>query len=370
MSTALTVPGSSTATNPRSTTPFFGRSYTLEIQPAQGPSAGQTLVVTSDEFEPNALRISFDVNQLAFKSFWFAEITIWNCDGVITSGPSAGVNLYQAVIQEGDTVTLKAGYQADGEPKVIWSGPLYYVIKDRPEVTDHRLVLNCLLSRALANNNFVNSISPALSRQYEQALQIAQESQTPFTIDSPHLAALTDQSDYAHSFFGNPQTFLTYLAEQANLLSWFDSHGIWHTDDSLNQPIGKLVATYGPASPLEGPPRNLPDGTTLSLIGQPQQIDQGVEFRVLLDNRIQIARPLPAVAVQLAAVRQTALAYPLPSITQLALATAANSRQLVQCAVIGVRFIGDTRGNPWYTEISGRFPLADSLNAIGYGQQD
>jgi hypothetical protein len=343
----------------RSTTPYFGRSYSLELTPAGGPAAGETIIITSDQFEPNALRISFDVSQVAFEAFWTAEIVIYNCDGSFTTSSGQLVNLYEAVIQEGDTVTLRAGYQADGEPRVIWTGPVFYTVHDRLDVTDQRLTIHSIVNRLTTTNNFVNTIASALSTQYEQALQIAKESQTPFQINAPQLQKLTAKSPCETIFFGNPHHYLKALADQNDLLSWFDSKG-WNTDDALQQPIGDLVATYGPATPLDSSPTNLPDGTTLSLIGQPQQVQFGVDFRVLLDNRVQINPPLPRVGVQRQAIRQAAIAYPLGAFPPLPLRDS--------YVVVGVRFIGDTRGNAWYLDITGRTPILSAATMIGIGQ--
>src|SRR5882762_2371719 len=157
-----------------STTPFFGRSWSLTVTPTQGPAAGTSIVISSSSFEPEALRVSFDCRQLAFSAFWQAEINIWNANGPISSGPSKGINLYQAVIQEGDIVTLAAGYQADGPPTIIWTGPIFYTIQDHIDVVDQRLSIYCLINRALSTQNFINATLPALSTQFTQAQFIAQ----------------------------------------------------------------------------------------------------------------------------------------------------------------------------------------------------
>ena len=102
-----------TMTPNKSTNPFFGIAYELSITTRNG----QTIIVSSDAWEPEALRFTFSIEQWATKFAWFADIEIFNCDGVISSGPSKGKNLAQTVISEGDIVTLKAGYQAGNTPR-------------------------------------------------------------------------------------------------------------------------------------------------------------------------------------------------------------------------------------------------------------
>lgn len=349
-----------------STTPFFGRAYSLTVTPTTGPSANVAIVISSDQFEPNALRFTFDITQYAFSAFWFAEIAIYNCDGPISSGPSEGVNVYQAIIQEGDLVTVSAGYQADypapGAPPAIWTGQVFYTVKDRLDVVDQRLTLHCILSRALTTQNFLNVSMPALSTQYTQAQYIAQKSVTPIGISAsivqPVLSSTT-QLPRGKSYFGNPHHYLTALAEQNNAVSWFDSRS-WNTD-SLQNPVGKLAAAYAPVEPGGGPPARV-DGVTLSLIGTPQQTQYGVNFRVLLDPNVQVVAPLPKVSVAKQFIRQAPIAYGTKAPPVLL-----NAQD--QYVVVGVRFTGDTRGNPWYSDITGVAQIQQAIQLLGQSQK-
>jgi hypothetical protein len=357
----------------QSTTPFFGRAYSLTITPQQGPSAGTPIVISSDTFEPNALRFTFDIVQLAFSAFWQAEIAIWNADGPISSGPSAGINLYQAVIQEGDIVTVSAGYQADypspSVPPAIFTGPVFYTIQDRIDVVDKRLIIHCLLNRALTTQNFLNATLPALSTQFSQAQFIASKSQNPINFNGSQvqqtLNSASPQRGSANlprgkSYFGNPHRYLTALADQNSLLSWFDNKG-WNVD-SLQNPLGKLIATYAPVVPLGGPPARVA-GTTLSLIGQPQQTQLGVDFTVLLDPNVQVTAPLPQVAIQREFIRQAPISYPLPQ------GQGPPVPLVDQYAVCGVRFQGDTRGNSWFSHITGIAQIQQAIQLLGQNLQ-
>ena len=85
--------------NPRSTTPFFGRAFSLAITTNPGLPSERTIIISSDSFEPEALKFTFEISQYAWSAFWQAEITIWNANGPIGgNGPDKDVNLYKTVI--------------------------------------------------------------------------------------------------------------------------------------------------------------------------------------------------------------------------------------------------------------------------------
>jgi hypothetical protein len=357
----------------RSQIPFFGRAYALTIFPKQGPSAGQSIVVSSDTFEPNALRFTFDIFQVAWSAMWEAEIIIYNADGDIQDGPSKGINLYNAVIQEGDTVSIAAGYQADypfpNIPPVIWQGEIFYTILDRVDVVDRRLVIRSLMFRSKKMQNWINKSIPWRANQLAQARWIAQHSRTPVNFDEDHfqrcVQAAQPQRGAAElprgkTYFGLPDTYLGYLADQNGLLNWYSNKG-WETDN-IQFPVGTLKATYGPVIPRGGPPAKV-GNVTLSLIGQPQQTQLGVDFRVLLDPTIQITAPLPKVSVQPQFIRQAPVSYPLPK-------GQGPPRPIEnEYVVVGVKFVGDTRGNPWYTEITGVVNVNQAVQMLGWTKQ-
>lgn len=358
---------------PPSKTPYFGRCWSLTITPSQGPSAGTPIVVSSDAFEPEALRMTFEIEQLAFSAFWHAEISVYNANGPISAGPSKGINLYQAVIQEGDIVTVSAGYQADypypSTPPVIFTGPIFYTIQDRLDVVDQRLIIHCLLNRILTTQNFLNATLPARSTQFTQARFIAENAVSKININQGQIQSAINsarpqrgatQLPRAKTYFGSPHKYLTAIADQNSLVSWFDSKS-WNVD-SLQNPVGPLIATYAPVNILGGPPQNI-NGVKLSLIGQPGQTQLGVNFRVLLDPTVQVVAPLPQVAIQQQYIRQAPIPYPLPKGDNPILPL------VPQYVVVGVRFTGDTRGNAWYSDITGAAQIQNAIQLLGQSTQ-
>jgi hypothetical protein len=350
--------------------PFFGRAWALIFSSTQSNPGAPDIIISSDAFEPEALRVTFDINQYAFSAFWHAEITIFNANGGITAGPSKGVNLTKAVISEGDTITLMAGYQADYPdipPPIIWQGQIFYTLQDRDNVVDQRLIIHSLVSRALTTQNFINATAPAFLSQFEQARYIADNSvnkiqMNPQQIQSALSAAPIKRGaanlPRAKTYFGPPHQYLQKLAEQANCLSWFDAHH-WQAD-SLQKPTGELVGTYAPVNLLGGPPQKI-GKVSLSLIGQPQQTQQGVTFRILLDPKVQVLAPLPLVSLQKQYIRQAPIPYPLPPDTFIAIPLSEDDTYVV----VGVRFIGDTRGNAWYTDVIGATQIQTVVSLLG-----
>jgi hypothetical protein len=261
---------------------------------------------------------------------------------------------------EGSTVIVQAGYQNDGVPQIIWAGPVFQAIWERVDVVDFKLTLHCILNRTLTTQNFVKVTLPKLTKAADQARIIAQRSVTPIQVDSSHLQLLTSPPLVrAETIYGNPHRFLGELARQNNLASWFTAHQFAMA--SLNGGGGKPIATYAPATVLGTPPVKQTDGTTLSLIGTPQQTQYGINFKVLLDSRLQISSPLPEVAIQMQFIRQAAVQYPLPP-GQFPPRPLQN-----QYTVVAVRHYGDTRGNSWYSEVTAFSQVQDVIALLGNG---
>src|SRR3974390_1558796 len=352
----------------RSIVPFFGRAWFLQITPTKGPNANKPIMISTDNFGHEALRVEFEIVQLAFANYWEAEFIIYNADGTI---PDTNVSLYDAVIQEGDDIAFGAGYQADvplgALPPIIWDGYIFYTTQDRVDVVDKRLIIRCLLNRVIPN--FIDGTFPALSTQFTQARFIGENSSSPINVDQNMWEQSTKtvinargaiQLPRAKTFFGGSGHYLTALADQNNLLSWSDKHG-WKTASLQNDSLGPIVGTYLPLAILDGPPRR--EGkVSYSLIGQPQQTIYGVDFRVLLDPSIQITTPLSQVIVQKQYVRQAPINFPLGKEDY---TVPRPLNQYDQYVVVGVKFVGDTRGNPWYTEVTGIANVLDMIQMMG-----
>jgi hypothetical protein len=92
---------------------------------------------------------------------------------------------------------------------------------------------------------------------------------------------------------------------------------------------------------------DLPPNTTESIIGTPQQMQQGAIFTVLLDPRLKVG--LPPQLVQLVRTNITFMQRTPSPNSKPATALMANLTFFVS----QVRHTGDTRGNDWHTEVTG-----------------
>jgi hypothetical protein len=333
---------------PQSTLPFFGRSYLLTVTPATlvgetvTPSTNR-IVISGDEWEPKALRFTFQVEQAAYTNdcvWWYANVDIYNCDGQIDYGPSQGKVLVAELLTEGSQVTIQAGYQADGQPIVIWEGITFQAIWTREEVVDFKLTLRCVMVRGVQNQIKWNI--PALTKPAEQMKLIARNSITPVQLNDSQLEMFDGRELVrGKTVYGNPYRYMQAMATDRQLLSWTE-HNKFVTAELKDS--GKKPLAFAPATLLDRGPIRTPDGTTLSLIGSPQQTEMGINFRVLLDPRLQIVNPLVTVSIDMKYIRQFAISPP-PN------AGANLVRDLAtRYFLVGVRHIGDTRGNAWYSD--------------------
>src|SRR5947209_6671930 len=107
---------STTGTVTPNQNPLFGRYYKLDVSIPNGAGNGGTTVLTlaSNSFEPEALRMTFDVQLYAFQAYWYAEICIYNLDQATTqqllAQPQTGAAAL-GQIKQGMVATLSAGYQ-------------------------------------------------------------------------------------------------------------------------------------------------------------------------------------------------------------------------------------------------------------------
>jgi hypothetical protein len=129
--------------------------------------------------------------------------------------------------------------------------------------------------------------------------------------------------------FGNPDKYLTKIANNNNMQWWFGLNGLNLGKSDEDVPTQSVDFVYTPNT---------------GIIGVPQQTQYGVDFRVLLDPRIRIQRPLPVVKIDNSTIRQQ----------KLQIGEYLNILdQDGEYIVIAARHFGDTRGNEWYTDITG-----------------
>jgi hypothetical protein len=344
----------STSALPVSSIPLFGRKYSLSVQ--GNSTGGQPIEYSNSDWEPEALRITFDYQSVLLGVVWWADIGIFNLTSASTSqllssvGPGTQTTSGTPPIQQGDQVTLNAGYQAGQNYGLVFQGSVFQPMWDKPTQVDYRIRLRCALYLSeymgqIVNTNFPGNISQLayLKQLCQNAGIIYQSSQVS---EGPLASVIVPRAQTVSS---TPNEAFKRLADQHQMLysPLADGSFVMKSIADL-QNIGSPDFVYSPAIPV-GSNLTPQAGINYTIQGTPQQTENGVIFRVNLDPRIKVTGVLQKVQIQNAIIQQLA--------TELGQSLIAPLAQTGTYYVCGVRHVGDSRGEDWYTEILGVTPL-------------
>lgn len=294
----------------RSNVAQFGIKWQLTISTTDG----QQIVAGYNSWLPEGLQITFDTYQTTQAAFWYADIAIYNLNDPTT----------QVVLKQGMTVKLEAGYQV-GPFGTIFEGTLFQPMWEREDGIDYKLTLHCLVGLVEETNNFVSlSVANGLS---QRDLVARMASNCIFKLNSSNVNFPQEQvSSRGEVIFGQPGQVFKDLAEFNGINYWASSYAA-NIRQLLPQQTGIPTLQYSPQT---------------GLIGTPQQTQDGVDIRVLLDPRATLATQYqlsPDTVIR--QLPRTQGSYP----------TILDQNGLY--VIAGVRHIGDSRGNTWDTEITG-----------------
>ena len=316
----------------------YGRKYQLLVTTANGQ---QVIKLTDSAFEPEALRITFDVYTPCIHSaYWYADIDIYNLD----QSTSEQLLLAASNIAQGSNVTLYAGYN-NGNYDVIWDGPVFQALIERDNVVDLKLTLHCIFSIAAAvAGQIVSGQYSAGQNQAELITQMLGQIGLHPDYISPNLSK--QSLSRGGVFFGAPDKYFTQIAESNNMVWFLNKRGF--SIGALNDGLGGGAATT--AGFVYSP--------TTGLLGTPQQTQAGVNFSVLLDPRLKAQIPLLTVGISQALIQQYKkqigeVIYPLD--------------QDGTYVAGAIRHRGDSRGSVWQTDITGYVKIGDVLSLLGPG---
>lgn len=312
--------------------PLFLRKYNVDVLVPQADGSNKVLTVASDQFEV-PLKVTFDIYQPAFQSYWCAEIVIYNLDQQTTQE-------FLSVGMQNLQVVVSAGYK-QGSYGVIWSGPVFQPLFDRENVTDFKITLNCILGLWANTRNSINLTVAANLRQTDVVMAIANSAFSKI----PVVALSSNISDKklprGKTMFGNPGTYFSQIATDNGLTWWLSQKGL--TMKGLNDPDIPTTPslTYSPPVTSNQQSGAQSSSTNGVIIGTPQQTQYGVSFRVLLDPRLQVFSVVKIDNSQIRLIKKQV--GELPYLLD----------QDGIYVVGAVRFTGDTRGNDWYADIDG-----------------
>lgn len=327
----------------QSTVPAFGRRWQLQILTAPENGSQVVWTVGQDAWLPEALRVTFDINKNGYVDAWYGEIDIYNLN----------LPTQQAVILEGYEVILSAGYQSGANYGVIFRGRVFQVLWTRENVVDYKLTLHCMVGLYETNYNIATFTAAGGVSQRDIILRMAEQAQTKFNVTQLDSSTLgTKILPRGEVVFGSVAKYLSEVANGNGLQFWTGSTGINLADISpkTNNPQYTYSAVPDPAN-NSGRQSDI----SYTIIGTPQQIPEGVEFRILLDSRLDVVAPAMVVKIDNTVIRQMkAYLGNLPPI----LAQDGNY------IVANVRHRGDTRGQDWYTDVLGLWTVNQLVGAL------
>ena len=310
----------------------YGRKWQVLIVAVNGAS----YEIKQDSFWPEGLKIQFEINYPGYEGWYFSDIIIWNLSETTAN------NIMQEPI-EGAKLYLSAGYQ-DGKFGQIFGGSIFQCLLDRESVVDYKLTIRAIDGDRLFDNNLANF---TLRSEYTQmslmnAATINAQKKMTLGFVSPSIQSNNEQSPRPYTGFA-PACVIT------REWSRYNSAQMFYKDDKLNF----VTANDSPDPAPTATTKVIVKSPTTGLIGTPQHIDYGVNFRCLLDPQIQLTAPPSWIRLDMSAIKMQKIA---PGQRSSVL------DQRGQFKIGGVRHSGDTRGNDWYTDvvgysISGKGPL-------------
>lgn len=318
-----------------STIPLWGRAWKLSVKLA----SGDVQVLSQNSWDPEALRVVFDIVESTLPSpFWFADVTVYNLND-----PEMQNLLFNAV-----WLTLEAGYQSGpSKSSIVWDGPVLQVLFDRKEVVDLTMRFNCLAGPWLLEQQFVNLAMGPLSSQLDVVSKmIAQMNGNVGEQVSSNAQKLLASNQYPRgkTIFGRVSKYIAQMSDDNFLNHWIDGNQHYLTE--LFDPNVKINPdiVYGPPFPPNQNASQPDPEITRGIIGVPKQSPFGAIFTVLLDPRLKVQLPPLLVKLDQTVISQLKLQYGqiLTPLDQSGLFVAAQ-----------IHHYGDTRGNEWYTEVTG-----------------
>lgn len=306
----------------------FGRAYELTVS----TTTGEVITLTTTAWEPEALAISFEVSQNGYQAFWFADISVYNLNS-----PTE-----QKVLRAGMDVVLKAGYQA-GPYGEIFRGKIFQPLWEREGVTDYKITLHCVVGLDEITNNYVSMSHSRYATQADLIARMAAAAHNPLEVQYLDREALSKkQLPRGKAIFGAVGKYFNQIAVENKMSFWYGPQGV--NIGPFGNAGGTPLLTYGPGT---------------GLLGTPQQTQDGVSFRTNLDSRIGVRMPATLIKLDFQSIRQA------PQTFGQYFGVLA---QDATYAVLGVRHVGDSRGNTWDTEVTGVTTVGGVLAMLGETQ--
>jgi len=278
---------------------LYGRKYRVIVSNKQGAA-----------LDVSQLRCTFRIRKTINQTPNFSEIALYNLSP----------DTENAIIQEGNRVIIEAGYEGE-QYGLIFDGDVVQPIRDKEDATTYRLTLYSLDGDRVLNQGFVNfSVIKGQSAR-DVVTAAASKSKIPTQLGSISDGLSKSKLTRGKVMFGMMKDYLRQIAKTSDA-SFYVEDGKVNIIKMSDLPVGEIIDL----SPESG------------LIGVPAQADLGVTFRCLLNPRIKIGS---MVRIDNSLIR--AQVFNLGQVPR-------NLDEAGIYRVISVDYIGDTRGDDWYTE--------------------
>lgn len=312
--------------NPFGPSALFGIAWEVVIttDPAALASGGESDIVQvldNGDYSQEQLEIEFDVSMTIDSQnggFWFADICIFNLT-------DASI---EKLIQSGQGVQLSAGWARGSTPYgVLFQGTVYQPLWERIDGVNYKLTLRCIVGYLEQTLNFTKGNLVAGATQRALVAAMAANAVVPLQTNfgANINPSLVTPSSRGEVWFGQPSDYLQQIAKELQSDVWISN---------LTANVRNLIRLQDNVPTYE---YNADSG----LISTPQQTEDGVIVRVLLDPRVNLAEQVhltPQVALNQYQRQQGSY----PNIVD----------QNGVYGIIGIRHIGNSRGNRWETELT------------------
>ena len=233
------------------------------------------------------------------------------------------------IISEGDRVIVEAGYQSEGDSKagqygVIFDGQVIYPSRSKESNTDYVLTLLCVDGSNKLNKNFV-SMACRRGQNQRQLLQAAcANARVPIPVDYISQGLSPQKLPRGKVLFGVAKDMVENIA-RGNAATYYMVNGVLKVTKTTDPVDGEGIVV----TPETG------------LIGTPTQTQYGADFKLLLNPSVKLGMLIQLKNSEI----NERQAKPGEGQTPL------DTDRIYQA--IEVTFVGDTRGNDWYTNVTG-----------------
>ncbi len=295
-----------------------------------------TVAGGGDSVDLSQLRIRFQVTQHNLQSPNVGDITISNLSD----------QTVKRIKGEGTEVTLEAGYEEN--PGLIFKGQIIQKRSGRENPVD--TYLNIIAQGGdQAYNHAVVSKTLAAGHTYKDQVMTAYEALKPFGITLGKIADLGDKKmPRARVMFGMARDILRTIAISTGTSWSIQNNELTVTKNNEPKEGGAIVLN-----------------SRTGLIGLPVQSIDGILVTCLLNPQIG---PGSLIQIDQASVQEAKLSADYTAVVNNAMIPSTADDGFYKCLV--VNHIGDTRGDPWYTQIlclraDGKGPIPLSIASQG-----